>query len=292
MRIGSVRRWAVAGVVLLLAVLVVVVVSRDHRGSLSCGREALTKPDGKAWTCTFDDEFDGSSLRRSSWTVTTTSATGFHGGPECLVDRPGNVSVRDGSLLLTTRRTSAPFTCATNTGNYRSAYTSGAVSTRGIFEQTYGRFEIRARFPDAGGPGLYDGLWLYPSKLSYGRWPASGEIDLAEHYSVWPTVINHQLHYDRAVEDTRTPRRTCRISDPASFHTYVLLWTPSRITMAYDGQLCWTTTWRPAPPLRSPQPFDKPFYLVINQAVGIGVNRPDGLRLPATAAIDYVRVWR
>src|SRR2546423_241135 len=74
----------------------------------SCGA-AIGKPDGSAWLCTFDDEFDGSSLDTSKWVVQTTAASSFHSGAECFVNTPDNVAVAGGSLSLTVRREAAPF---------------------------------------------------------------------------------------------------------------------------------------------------------------------------------------
>ncbi|WP_310962771.1 glycoside hydrolase family 16 protein [Nocardioides terrisoli] len=249
---------------------------------------------GGEWTCTFDDEFDGTSLDPSHWQVLTTAQGGFHGGPECLVDSPQTIRVRSGELHLTTQSTRKPVVCNTPWGSYTTSYISGAVTSKGVFSQAYGRFEIRARFPDLATAGLYDGLWLYPESPAYGAWPASGEIDLAEHYSAWPRWVNYNLHYAGEDQDTtRTPRPTCRISSPADFHDYVLEWSSDQISMIYDGQTCWSTAWTPAAPLVSPQPFDQPFFMILNQAVGTGANAPTSASaLPATMDVDYVRVWK
>lgn len=283
--------WVIGAIFVL--VLAGILFVRHAGASLGCGRQQIAKPGGGAWTCTFDDEFSRGELDTGLWRVTTTAATGFHGGPECLVDSPANVATYGGMLHLTVRRTAAPFRCATPQGSYLTDYTSGSVSTKGTFAQAYGRFEVRARFPEPDEPGLYSGLWLYPETLSYGRWPASGEIDLAENYSVWPNRVNEQLHYDPAADDTRSVRPECRVEDPALFHDYVLVWSPRHITMAYDGHTCWSTTWKAAAPLRSGAPFDKPFYLVINEAIGTGVDAPSpALTLPRELDVDFVRVWK
>ena len=48
--------------------------------------------------------------------------------------------------------------------------------------QTYGRFDIRARFPEVTLPGSQGALWMTPYQNLYGLWPLSGEIDIAEFY--------------------------------------------------------------------------------------------------------------
>src|SRR5436853_6435333 len=70
---------------------------------------AMPKTSGGLWQCTLDEEFDGTTLNRKLWVPITTAESGFHSGPECLIDSPNNVSVADGVLTLTGRKEAAPF---------------------------------------------------------------------------------------------------------------------------------------------------------------------------------------
>jgi hypothetical protein len=47
-------------------------------------------------------------------------------------------------------------------------------------------------------------------------------------------------------------------------------------------------------PLTSPQPFDKPFFIALTQALGLYTNNytPGVTQLPATTLVDYVRAWK
>jgi hypothetical protein len=61
----------------------------------------------------------------------------------------------------------------------------------------------------------------------------------------------------------------------------------------YDGRVCLKSTWAPGAPLTAPAPFDRPFYVVITQAFGVGANAPTARTTrTATLAVDWVRVWR
>ncbi|MEV7398254.1 glycoside hydrolase family 16 protein [Aeromicrobium sp. NPDC092404] len=258
----------------------------------TCGTTKIYKADGTAWRCTFADDFTSGALDGRKWSIQQTAVTGMHVGPECLVNNGRNVSVSNGSLHLTTRKESAPFTCKNPYGSYTTQYTSGGVTTTGKFAQTYGRFEFRARFPGLKVPGLQSALWLYPATQKYGGWPASGEIDVAEFYSQYPDRSIPRIHYNTATTDSPLTSWSCKL-DPAVFHTYAVEWTPKTITIMYDGVPCVVHTINPAAPLTGSAPFDQPFGVLMTQVLGTGTNAfsPTATPLPATTDVDWVRVW-
>jgi beta-glucanase (GH16 family) len=262
-------------------------------GSVSCGSQTYTKASGGTWKCTFADEFSGGALDTRKWSAQETAVSGLHSGPECLVNDPDNVAVGDGVLRLTARKEAAPFTCASPRGSYTTEYTSGGVTTYGKFSQAFGRFEFRARFPGATVPGLQSALWLYPEQQKYGTWPKSGEIDVAEAYSLYPDRSIPVIHYVKS--DTSTTPTTnwyCKL-DPSQFNTYVAEWTRTTITITNNGTTCLDHTIAPAAPLVAPAPFDQPFNVILTQVLGVNTNAFDPVNtpLPATMEIDWVRVW-
>jgi len=287
-----------AVVVAALAALVALLPERAHAdvagAPAGCGGTVLVKADGSAWTCSFDDEFSGTSLDRAKWLVQTTAASGYHSGIECYVDTPDNVSVANGYLSLTAQKATAPFTCPAPGAPYATQYTSGMVDTAGLFAQAYGRFEVRAKIPAAAVKGLQESFWLWPvNSAKYGsRWPASGEIDIAEMYSQYPTLGVPYIHYNAATTDPNVTSYKCVI-DPSKFHDYTLEWTSQSMTISFDGRTCLTDVWNPLG-LTRPAPFDQPFMVLLTQALGIGTNAfdPATTPLPATTQIDYVRVWK
>lgn len=251
----------------------------------------LPKPDGGTWACTFSDEFAGTALDRTKWVPQRTASSGFSPGGACFVDDPANVSVANGVLRLTARRKLLPFNCQTSGGRtFRTNVTSGSVSTFTKFSQTYGRFEVRAKFPATKVKGLQEAIWLWPDVPKYGPWPYSGEIDIAEVFS---------LHNDRAIPfihyaSTNFVDMTDNycLLNPAQFHSYVAEWSETRIRIIYDGNVCIDHEISPLAPLAAPQPFDHPFMVAITQALGVSPNAYDAKTpLPATTEVDYVRVW-
>ncbi len=262
----------------------------------SCGNQQTLVADGSTWICSFDTEFTGTSLDSSQWMPITTAASGYTSGAEaCFEDSPNNISVGNGYLSLTAREEAAPFTCTDPYGNFTTQYTSGTVSTYGLFTQTYGRFEVSAKIPPATVAGLQSSLWLVPQDTT----GTPAEIDIAEMYSEYPTLAIPTIHYNydpstaNASTNTNiTTNYSCTIN-PNVFNDYVVEWTPTSISMLYNGQTCLVDHWIPSSPLVAPQPFNQPFFINLTQALGIGTNNfdPATTPLPATTEIQYVRAW-
>ncbi len=293
--IGIHRQALVAAAVLALlgASLTSVSAAPKTASGPSCGSTTIYKSPGKAWRCTFSDDFAGTTLNRSRWTVQETATSGYQNGGDCFVDSPGNVSVADGALSLTTRRESSAFTCTAPGGTYTSSHTSGMVSTWGTFAQAYGRFEVRAKFATSTVAGVQGALWLWPiDSARYGAWPASGEIDIAEVYSQYPDRAIPFIHYLSDPNDLSVTNNYCMIKDVSAFHTYTTEWTPTRIKISYDGTTCLDHAIKPIAPLEAPAPFDSPYIVALTQTLGSGANSlTQSTPLPATTVIDFVRVW-
>jgi len=260
-----------------------------------CATQQVLKPDGTPWVCTWSDEFDGTTLDRSKWFPQQTATSGFTSGVECFMDSPSNVSVGGGMLSLTVRKEAAPFTCADPLhGSFTTSYTGGMVSTYTKFSQTYGRFEVRAKFPAVTVAGLQEALWLWPENpVKYGAWPWSGEIDIAEIYTRYNDRAIPYIHYVPNKVDVNVTNNYCLIDDVSKMHSYVAEWTPSYIRISYDGKVCITDVWSPLN-LTFPKPFDSPFIVALTQGLGVTGNAfdPATTPLPATTQVDYVRVWK
>jgi beta-glucanase (GH16 family) len=259
----------------------------------ACGT-VKTKADGSDWSCSFVDDFGGNELDGDKWLIGETAWSGFRTGMTCYVKGPKNLAVRRGALELTARREPRPFTCQSPKGDFATQYTGGHVTTRGRFSQTYGRFEVRAMFPTARTSGVHGGFWMYPVNHTYGAWPNSGEIDVAEWWSADPTLVLPSLHYSG--RDWRYDSGwNCRVADVSSYHTYTVEWLPTEVSFFIDGSLCFTRTPTPDSPLVAPQPFDHPFNPILNMGVGgaSGTNQvSSATELPGTYSVDYVKAWR
>jgi len=260
----------------------------------TCGGERPMKPGGGRYKCTFEDNFNGSELDRSKWVVQETAVTGISAlGKGCYVDDPDNIKVAAGQLFLTARKEDAVFTCKGPFGSYNTERTAATVGTYGLFTQTYGRFEFRAKMPNTAIQGIHSALWLYPQKHTYGGWPNSGEIDVAEWFSGAPKNVYPSVHY--AGENVLlSTGYNCPVAGAGTqFHRYAVEWTPTSMRFLYDNRVCFTHRWTPSAPLTPPQPFDQPFYVVLTQVFGGSWNSiTPQTPTTATMAVDWVRVWQ
>jgi beta-glucanase (GH16 family) len=269
-----------------------------------CGG-SLPKADGTQWVCTFDDEFTGTALDPRKWTVMTSDATKYSAGDSCFVDNPSNIDLSKNALHLTVRKT-APFTCSAALGRKTTTQAAANVATMNKFSQAYGRFAVRAKFPATTIAGLHAALWLWPQSYVYGMlWPLSGEIDIAEEYSVHPDRAIPYVHYvfDPATVDlassTNVPtNNNCLVNDIDAFHEYAVEWSPKAMTITFDKKVClvdhWSALNSALTPLQGSAPFDQPFFIALTQAVGVAGNAFDATKtpLPGTTTIDWVRVWK
>lgn len=266
-----------------------------ERAQRGCGG-VLTRPAGDSlWRCVLSDEFDGSRLDLTRWTVVTTDIAGFSSGIPpayaCYVYDSRTLSVAGGYLQLSVVKLDDEIQCG-GPAAQPTEYIGGAVSTRNRLAQTYGRYEIRARFPTSEDPGLQSSLILTPEDPAYGL--NSGELDIAEFFSAWPDRVIPYVRYEHPGDDPTETSETCTVENPDQFHRYAMQWTPQRIDISVDGRSCLSTTWSMGEDLKRPAPFDQPFVLTLFQGLGASkaaFDVEDPPDLPATMQVDYVHIW-
>lgn len=276
---------------------------------------AAVAPAGN-WQLVWSDEFDGSSIDKAKWSFAVECWGGGNNERQCYTDR--NAVVRGGVLTITARRetTAGPdlpesqrkpgVLVATRTQPYSSA----KLTTAGKAQWKYGRFEIRARLPK--GQGTWPAIWMLPSDWAYGPWAASGEIDILETVNLGALCTECSSGKDDRVLGTLhfggvNPRNKHKGEElfyppilDGKFHTFGLTWWPDRMVWTIDGKPYATRTaseWYTESSKAPGAPFDKPFYLILNLAVGGGLAESRDLKtvdtkaFPARLDVDYVRVW-
>jgi beta-glucanase (GH16 family) len=240
---------------------------------------------GPGWNILWSDEFNGTPIDTNHWKFETGNHNGWGNHElEYYTDRSENTYVSNGVLHIVVRRE------ATN----GFAFTSARMKSQGLFARKYGRFEFRAKLP--AGQGFWPALWLLPENSHYGRWPNSGEIDVVENRGSHPEQEGGTIHFSGANGNHLYSGRTYYFPSGGSvtnFHTYDLVWTTNSIQWFVDGELYETQTNWSTVNAPYPAPFDQPFHIVMNLAVGgsYGGNPDTNTVFPGEMQVDYVRVY-
>ena len=251
------------------------------------------------------DEFDvDGSISLDKWnieTVAPNNGSWWNGELQYYTDKENNIKIEDGLLKITAKYESF------NGKNY----TSARINTQDKYEFTYGRVELRAKLPNW--EGMWPAFWLLGANYDVIDWPYCGELDVLEHGDYIkestvddPGLISSAVHYgplDHKSQYENIPntffmatgqenfvRAEKIIENPFDqFHTYAIQWTPDKIQFFIDDDMYFEF------PLQAQHsPFDKPFFLILNLAVG--GHWTDGYVAPgfdqATYEIDYVRIYQ
>jgi beta-glucanase (GH16 family) len=281
----------------------------------------LATPTGEqGWAMVWSDEFDGDKIDRAKWGFDIDCWGGGNEEHQCYTKSARNAGIEDGKLVITARnervigpalpdhlRRSSP----TPDAEVVREMSSARLNTRGKASWLYGKFEIHAKLPQ--GQGTWPAIWMLPEKDRYGAWAASGEIDILEAVNLgvpckkcpggrentilgtlhfggkWPKNLHkgEEVPFPEVLDD--------------NFHTFAIEWHPDRMVWTVDGRTFaerqrseWSTTGSETPGA----PFDQPFYLILNLAIGgklaetrgVGGVRLDGY--PKRMEIDWVRVWQ
>ena len=231
------------------------------------------------WT----DEFDGTAIKTNIWTYDLGAGGWGNNEFEFYTNRPVNAYVTNGMLHIIARQESI------GGANYSSA----RMKSQGLFNFTYGRLEWRAKLPF--GTGTWPALWLLGTNISSISWPGCGEIDVTENNGSNPFFEQGSLH---SGSDETTIYNFYGNDSVTNFHTYTLDWMTNAFLFYVDGHLYQTQTSWSSPVGGYPVPFNRPFFLLMNLAIGGNyVGNPStsainsGTVFPAEMLVDYVRVY-
>lgn len=311
------RFWRIAGSVALVAVLAG---GGGGSSSTSSGGNGLqeTRDSGRDggtngdWQLVWSDEFDGTSLDLTKWSMTDSWGRPqcFGGGnneSQCYTDDAENIAVTGGNLVLTARPATGP--------SPERPYTSGRIQSAGKGDFTYGRFEARMQFPVAS--GAWPAFWMLPTApTAYALtndqgvlqdWPRSGEIDIVENANGNP-LIGGALHFKDPTKSGYHTNTYISGNAPslnvAEWNEYAVEWHPDEIRWFLNGQPYfnlrrqqWNDGFYPVDPVSDHAPFDQNFHLILNLALsdnGFYTQAPldhaafaDGQSM----LVDYVKVY-
>ncbi|MFJ4578490.1 RICIN domain-containing protein [Streptomyces echinatus] len=237
---------------------------------------------------TFSDSFDGpagSAVNGSKWTLETGDNVNNHERQYYTSGTKNAALDGQGHLVITARKENpAGYQCW-----YGSCqYTSARLNTAGKFNAQYGHVEARMKIPR--GQGMWPAFWMLGTPVN---WPDSGEIDVMENVGFEPSTVHGTIHgpgYSGSggIGAGYTLPNGQAFAD--AFHTFAVDWAPDSITWSVDGNVYQRRT--PADLGGKTWVFNKPFFLILNLAVGgYWPGDPDGsTQLPQQLVVDSVSV--
>lgn len=238
------------------------------------------------YSLVWQDEFNEGTLPNKEWWFETGNHGWGNNELQNYVDRTLGkdtvAKIQDGILTITALKLDKPY--------QGSDVISARMNT--VKSWKYGYFEARAKVP--GGKGTWAAFWMMPKHFT--AWPLDGEIDIMEYVGYRPNVTQATTHtdlYNHTINTEKTGTKDIQNAE-TEFHVYGLEWTEDQITGYVDGIAYFTfendhlgdkRTW----------PFDTPFYLKLNLAIGGNWGGLQGVSediFPAKYEIDYVRVYQ
>ena len=164
-----------------------------------------------------------------------------------------------------------------------------------LVDWKYGRVEVNAKLPDA--RGTWSAIWMMPDGWTFndGNWPDIGEIDIMEHVGHDLGIIHASAH-SKDYQWQKNSQQTATVFIPDvnnKFHSYILEWTPEIMRAYVDDSLYFE--YKNEGLGKDKWPYDKPFYLILNVAVGGAWGNVQGIdsdAFPQTMEIDFVRIYQ
>lgn len=191
--------------------------------------------------------------------------------------------VKDGNLVLVAEKVDG-------------IYKAGGIRMPGSLGFRYGHVEVSARFTSMA-QGAWPAIWMLPSAPIWEGWPQGGEIDIMEHLNrddrVWNVI--HSNYIDNLGHTTDPENSANPEVDVAQYNTYAIDWDQDAITFHINGKktLTYPNMHLDDNDVVKQWPFDAPFYLILNNALGGPGTWPGNItdsQLPSVFEVDYVKV--
>ena len=192
-----------------------------------------------------------------------------------------NARVEDSRLIIEARKQDKE----------KRAYTSAKLLSNESWK--YGRLEVRAMLPT--GRGIWPAVWMLPTLDRPMQWPLDGEIDIMEQVGFDPNNIHGTIHtkaYNH-VDGTDKTGDILLENPTEAFHVYAIEWTEDKIEWFVDGA-SYHLVEKTASDGKEEWPFNEPFHLILNVAVGGNWGGKEGVDdniFPQKLEIDYVHVY-
>lgn len=247
-------------------------------------------PQYEGYTLKWNDEFDGDALDTANWNYELHEPGWVNQELQAYVKSDDNIYVKDGKLVIKAIKEEKDGVVS---------YTSGRVNTQNKQDFKYGRFEVSAKVP--AGQGFLPAFWMMPTNENlYGQWPLCGEIDAMEVMGQDTSKLYGTIHYGKPHKQSQGTKVLTTGDFASEFHKFSVEWEPDHITwyvddVPYHTESYWYSRVEGKGEVAYPAPFDQPFYMILNLAVGGSwVGNPDDTTSfdDATFEIEYVRAYQ
>jgi beta-glucanase (GH16 family) len=260
-------------------------------GGPTDGPPSSITTDGGTWRLVWSDEFDvDGAPSASNWGY----EKGFVRNQELQWYQPDNAKVANGLLTIAAQKVhvanpnyqSGSSDWKTNRQYYD--YTSTSMTTSGKHSWQYGRFEMRARIDTR--QGSWPAFWILGNGTS---WPASGEVDIMEYYAN-KVLANVCKPSGSTCGWASTNQQLSSLGSTWSsqFHVWAMEWDATKIDLYLDDKLVNHFTVSDAVTSGTNPYTARPFYILVNLAIGANGGDPANTSFPITYEVDYVRVYQ
>ncbi|MEP6793861.1 MAG: glycoside hydrolase family 16 protein [Saprospiraceae bacterium] len=198
-------------------------------------------------------------------------------------DRKENARIENGHLIIEARQEKMG----------SRDYTSARLTSKYKGDWTYGRINISAKLPK--GLGVWPAIWMLPTDWAYGKWPASGEIDIMENVGYMPDSLFGTIHTKKfnGSIGTQVTKGIYSNTLSSAFHEYGIEWNEQKIDFLFEGKVY--QTFKNNHEGSEAWPFDKDFHMMMNLTVGGNWGGKHGVDVsiwPQQLLVDYVRVYQ
>ncbi|KUG09177.1 glycoside hydrolase family 16 protein [Solirubrum puertoriconensis] len=226
------------------------------------------------------DEFDGGGLDLRKWSYEVRDDW-FNNEKQATTSSPNNLYLSSGQLHIQARR--EPLRS--------KQFTSARIVTRNKISYEFGRLDVRARLPK--GQGIWPAIWMLGANEAQVGWPACGEIDIMELRGSDPAATVTTVHYGPDLARHQYQGSTYRLPSgdfSADFHVFSLIRSQDGLRWFVDGQPVYSIGAAQVPNY----PFNQPFYLILNVAVGGHFDGDPAASepFPKEMVVDYVRFYQ
>lgn len=230
---------------------------------------------GQDWKLVLSDEFEiNGAPDPTNWTYDLGDGGWGNGEAQTYTNDAENVIVEDGYLKITAKSDGA------------GGYTSARVKSENLQEFTYGRVEVRAKLPSAG--GTWPAIWALGANFDTVGWPSCGEIDIMEQTGADKNTVLSTLHFPGNSGGGGITNSTSVSTATTEFHNYTVQWTPDLIEFWVDDNPVHNSFVN-----STGTPFNSDFFFIMNVAMGGTLGGTiDPEFTEDTMEVDYIRVYQ